>query len=109
MQSRRTIVFLSEKFLRSHWCRHEFRAAQTEASNEGRKRIIVITYGEIDETSNVIDEELKSYLRMHLYIKYEDPRFWSKIRYAMPHRKNDGKDSSNNQRTNETMRLLDEY
>jgi protein toll len=76
----------------SHWCRHEFRAAQTEASNERRNRIIVITSGDVNETDKM-DEELQSYLRLHLYIKHEDPRFWQKLRYAMPHKKMDSEQS----------------
>ena len=82
-QSRRTIVFITKNFLNSNWCRHEFRVAQIEALNQRQSRVIVITYGNI-EASDEIDEELKSYLRMHLYIKYEDPRFWQKLCYAMP-------------------------
>jgi protein toll len=85
-QSRRTIVFLSASFIESDWCKHEFRAAQVEASHEQRNRIIVITYGNIEDTEKM-DKELRTYLRLHLYIKFEDPRFWDKLRYAMPHQR----------------------
>lgn len=103
-QSRRTIVFLSQNFIDSHWCRHEFRAAQTESFNERRNRIVVITHGDIVETDNM-DEELKSYLRLHLYIKLEDPRFHQKLRYAMPHRKISNSCPVENQPKNGMMRL----
>jgi protein toll len=63
-----------------------FRVAQVEALHEQRKRIIVITYGNVEETEQM-DDELKIYLRLHLYIKYEDPIFWNKLCYAMPHQK----------------------
>jgi protein toll len=86
-QSRRTIVFLTKKFIKSHWCKHEFRAAQVESFNERRNRIIVITHGNVEETDDM-DDELRAYLRLHLYIKYNDARFWDKLRYAMPHRMN---------------------
>ena len=84
-QSRRTIFLITENFLDSHWCMHELRAAQTESFHERRRRLIVITHDGIEKSAK-IGEELKAYLRMHLYIKFEDPRFWSKLRYAMPHK-----------------------
>jgi TIR domain len=77
-QSRRVIVFLTENFIDSHWCIHEFRAAQIESFNERRNRIIIITHGNV-EVSEQMDAELRAYLRLHLYIKFEDPRFWEKL------------------------------
>ena len=70
---------------------HELKAAQTESFHERRRRLIIITHDGIKKSAK-IGEELKAYLRMHLYIKFEDPRFWSKLRYAMPHK---GESNSN--------------
>lgn len=78
-------MFLTQNFVDSGWCRHEFRVAQVEAAHERRNRIIVITYDNIEE-SDLMDTELKTYLRLHLYIKYEDLQFWPRLLYAMPHR-----------------------
>jgi protein toll len=47
----------------------------------------VITHGDV-EANEQMDEELRSYLRLHLFVKHEDPRFWQKLLYAMPHRRN---------------------
>jgi hypothetical protein len=44
----------------------------------------VITYGDVDK-SDKMDSDLRSYLNLHLYVKFEDPRFWQKLVYAMPH------------------------
>lgn len=33
---------------------------------------------------NLLDEELKSYLKMSNHIKANDPKYWKKLRKSMP-------------------------
>ncbi|KAM3958669.1 protein toll-like [Aphomia sociella] len=84
--SRRTIIVMTRRFLSSVWGRMEFRTAHMTAMREGRARIIIVLVEDLVDHPE-LDEELKSYLATNTYLKWGDPRFFDKLRYALPHRR----------------------
>lgn len=82
--SKRTIIVLSPNFLASFWAKMEFHEAYIKAMKERCPRVIIILLRDIDDQVK-LDDELKVYLRTYTYIKWHDPRFWSKLKYALPH------------------------
>lgn len=82
--SRRTVVILSSHFLESEWGIMEFRTAYKQGMNEKRPRVIVILYGDVD-VNGEIHPDLKAYIKTNTYVKWGDPCFWDKLRYALPH------------------------
>ncbi|KFM59381.1 Protein toll, partial [Stegodyphus mimosarum] len=55
--SRRTIVILSENFIRSEWCRYEFKSAHHEVLRTYKHKLIVILIGRLAQRD--LDPELR--------------------------------------------------
>ena len=80
--SKRVIIILSENFLHSEWCQFEFQKAYHQLLEEKRNRIILILLHDIN--NQMLDNQLKDYLKTRTYVKYGDPWFWAKVEYALP-------------------------
>lgn len=80
--SHRTIVLLSEQYLKSDWCRFELKAAHQETLCNKQHRIVVVLLDK--NTLNQLDDEAKMCLNGAPIIRWGDRRFWEKLRYAMP-------------------------
>jgi len=83
--SRRTLIVLSKNYIEAMWTKLEFRAAHTQALQDKTQRVIIVVMGELPESKD-LDEDLQKYLNMNTYLNSEDPWFWQKLRYALPHR-----------------------
>ncbi|XP_051173180.1 protein toll-like [Leptopilina boulardi] len=86
-ESSRTIFIISTNFINSEWAKMEFRAAHKKALSDGMRIIIIVLYGDIGPIDK-LEPDLKSYLKMNTYVKWGDPWFWDKLRYALPHKWN---------------------
>jgi Leucine-rich repeat (LRR) protein len=87
--SRRTIMVLSENFIKSEWCRFEFKSAHHQVLRDRRRRLIVILLGEVPQKD--LDPDIRLYLKTNTYLQWGDKLFWEKLRFALP-------DVPNNQR-----------
>ena len=50
-------------------------------------RLIIIVKDEVPPAKNM-DEELKRYLALNTYLKWNDQHFWDSLRQALPRRQN---------------------
>ncbi|XP_029404496.2 protein toll-like [Bactrocera dorsalis] len=82
-ESQRTIVVLSQNFIKTVWTDTEFRLAHKTALSSIQNRLIIIIYGEIDDFES-LDTELKMCLRASTYLTWGDVNFWKKLRAVLP-------------------------
>ncbi|XP_043640972.1 protein toll-like [Drosophila teissieri] len=82
--SRRIIILMTKNFLQSTWGRLEFRLALHATSKDRCKRLIVVLYPDV-ENFDELDSELRAYMVLNTYLDRNNPNFWSKLIYSMPH------------------------
>ena len=80
--SRRTILVLSENFLKSEWSRYDYKSGLHQALRAGRKKLIVIMLGDI--ASRELDPDLRLYLKNSLVLNWGEKLFWERLKYALP-------------------------
>lgn len=81
--SHRTIILLSEQYLKSDSCRFELKVAHNESHlNNCHHKLIVVL---LDKNClNELDADARIRLRNATFIHWEDKRFWERLRYEMP-------------------------
>lgn len=83
--SSRTILVLSENFIKSEWSRYDYKSALHQAFRQNsskNKRLIIITLGGV--SGRDVDPDLRLYLKNSLVLNWGDGMFWQRLRYALP-------------------------
>ena len=55
--------------------------------SEKANRLILILMDDELKDQDIKDDDLRVYMKMNTYLKYGDPWFWHKLKYALPHKK----------------------
>jgi hypothetical protein len=88
--SRHTVIIVSKHFLKSEWCRMEFRTALHQSLLEKKRHLIIVLLEDIP--SSEFEPELKRCMQTLTYVKADDRWFWDKLVYALSdwpkHRRN---------------------
>jgi Leucine-rich repeat (LRR) protein len=84
--SRRSIVVLSENFLKSEWSRYDYKSGLHQAmrskNRKNNSRMIVVILGDVSNRD--LDPDLRLYLKTSVVLHWGDRLFWQKLRYALP-------------------------
>ncbi|KAJ2945400.1 hypothetical protein O0L34_g205 [Tuta absoluta] len=82
--SKRTLIVLSRSFVASTWSTLELRYALANAAEVPAAKVLVLIRDDVLDME--LDVELNKYITYNTYLSCDDPWFWEKLRYAMPHR-----------------------
>lgn len=81
--SRRSILVISDNFLKGEWCRYEFKSAHLEVLRTNqRHKLILIFIGKINTKD--FDPDIRFWLKTSTFLQWGEKMFWEKLRYAMP-------------------------
>ena len=80
--SRRTVLVLSENFLKSEWSRYDYKSGLHQALRAGRKKLIVIVLGDV--ASRELDPDLRLYMKNSVVVHWGEKLFWERLRFALP-------------------------
>ncbi|XP_054163982.1 toll-like receptor 6 [Oppia nitens] len=80
--SHRTVILLSEHFLKSEWCLFELKAAHREAQVNKNHRVVAVLLDKYNMTD--LDADTRLCLQSVPIVQWGERRFWEKLRYLMP-------------------------
>ena len=80
--SKRTILVLSENFLKSEWSRYDFKSGLHQALRGTSHKPIIIILGDIPNRE--IDPDLRLYLKNGTLLQWGSKTFWEKLKYLLP-------------------------
>jgi len=80
--AQRTIIVLSQNFLKTEWSRYDFKSGLLQAVNQGSKKVIFVLVGSIDSCQ--LDPNLRLLLKNNIVLQWGDSLFWEKMRYSLP-------------------------
>lgn len=80
--SKRTILVLSENFLKSEWSRFDYKSGLHQALRSSKGKLIVIMLGDV--ANRDIDPDLRLYLKTSHVLHWGQKNFWEKLKYALP-------------------------
>ena len=80
--SRRTVLVLSDSFLKQEWGRYDFRSGLVTALRSAGRRLVVVLLGEVGGRD--LDPELRLALKTATVIQWGEPRFWQRLRFCLP-------------------------
>ncbi|XP_044012047.1 toll-like receptor Tollo [Aphidius gifuensis] len=87
--SKRTIIVLSENFIKSEWCRFDFKSAHHQVLRDRRRRLILVIVGDVPQGD--LDPDIRLYLKTNTYLQWGDKLFWEKLRFALPDKPNNSR------------------
>lgn len=85
MDSKEIIVLMNREYLLSTVCRKNFYLALQGTSMDKDKQMIIVLYPDVGNIQ-LWGKELQSFINLSTCIKRDEIGFWSKLRYALPHR-----------------------
>lgn len=85
MESKEIIVLMNRDYLLSSVCRKNFYLALQGTSVDKAKQMIIVLYPDVGNIMS-FGRELKAFVSLGVCIKRNEFGFWSKLKYALPHR-----------------------
>ena len=84
-RSKRMLCLLTRNFIESHYCMEEFRMAYQRNIEKGKKRMVLLMIGQIQDFENDdVEADVRNYLKRYTCIEMGKPGWENQLMYAMP-------------------------
>lgn len=80
--SRSIIMIISKNFIKTEWCRFEFKSAYHQVLRDRRRCLIFIMLKDV--TQKDLDPDIRLYLKTNTCLYWGDKTFWQQLRFALP-------------------------